>query len=311
MSDILMVWGNNEFGQISGAPGNAKAIAPGGSINGLALSADGTPVIWGDGSMIVPPVGPVGPPAIPGALATETFKAVAIGRDDAVLIRANKTLAAFGRNSLVTTVPPGSYRAVAVAAQHAVAIAQDGTLNTWGANNLGVLNAPQGDQFKEVAARVRYSLALDSDGKLYFWGKAPYQYFLNGWVPTPQDPNIFYFPSQKFEAIAAGNAHALAIRPDGTVMGWGEPKVGALTPPAGVHFKAVAAGWGFSIGLDSDQTLWAWGTPATQLPTSQTWTFEPLGWARYGDGEHYYFPVRRFKSIAAAAFHIEAITKGS
>ena len=44
----LMVWGDNASSQISGAPdGRFKAIAPGGSINGLALRLDGTPILWG------------------------------------------------------------------------------------------------------------------------------------------------------------------------------------------------------------------------------------------------------------------------
>ena len=43
----LKVWGDDTYGQVSDAPdGHFKAIA-GGSINGLALRRDGTPVLWG------------------------------------------------------------------------------------------------------------------------------------------------------------------------------------------------------------------------------------------------------------------------
>jgi len=310
-AQTLMVWGDNASSQISAAPeGDFKAIA-GGSINGLALRWDRTPVLWGSG--------PIGPPPIPDALAAEQFYAVAMGRDDAVLIRLDGTLAAFGRNAPVTSVPAGSYLEVTVAAEHAVAIADDGTLVAWGWDNYpppngaltGLLNAPAGGPFIAVAARVLYSLALHEDGTLYGWGHgANGTNVLAGWTATPDNPGIFYVPNQTFKAIAAGNVHALAIRPDGTVTGWGNATGGALQPPAHERFKAVAAGWGFSIGLSTDGTLWGWGTPFKSPYAAQPWTFASQGWTRYRDTENYYIPHERFKSIAAAGFHITAITAG-
>jgi hypothetical protein len=313
-AQTLRVWGDDSWGQVSGAPtGRLKAVAPGGSINGVGLREDGSPVLWG--------LGPIGPPPIPDELLNSKFRAAALGRDDVVLIRQNGELKAFGRNVLVTTVPAGSYRAVAVASQHAVAIAEDGTLVTWGADNFpppdgpfsGVLNAPDGGPFKEVSARVLYSLALNEDGILYGWGITPAgANIFAGWPGSPEDPGISYLPDQTFKAIAAGNAHALAIQSDGRVTGWGDPTGGALQPPTHVRFKEVAAGWGFSVGLATDGTLWGWGTPhfiTTPFATTQ-WTFASQGWTRYGDTEAYFVPNERFKSIAAAAFHVMAITAG-
>jgi len=310
-AQTLLVWGDNASGQILSAPaGKFKALASGGSINGLALRWDGTPVLWG--------VGPIGPPPVPDALATERFHAAALGRDDAVLIRPDGALAAFGRNAGVMSVPAGSYLAVTVASVHAVAIADDGTLTTWGSDSFplpggtvtGLLNAPEDGPFKEVSARAFYSLALHENGTLYGWGFAPSGVFA-GWTETPEDPEIFYVPDQAFKAIAAGNLHALAIRSDGRVTGWGDATGGALQPPTHVRFKAVAAGYGFSIGLSTDGTLWGWGTPVKSPFAAEGWTFATQqGWIRYGDTEHYYVPHERFKSIAAAAFHIVAITAG-
>ncbi|MDP2889170.1 MAG: hypothetical protein Q8P34_09450, partial [Bacteroidota bacterium] len=196
----LMVWGDDTWGQISNAPAGKFKVVSGGSINGLALRWDKTPVLWG--------AGPIGPPPIPEALASEKFQAITIGRDDAVLIRQNQTLAAFGRNDVVTNVPSGYYHAVAVAVVHAVAIADDGTLKTWGSDSYfspngfltGLLNAPKGSPFIAVDARTLYSLALHEDGTLYGWGHAN---FLFGWTPTPEDQRIFYIPDQKFKAVAA------------------------------------------------------------------------------------------------------------
>jgi hypothetical protein len=284
----------------------------GGALHSLALRLDGTPVLWG--------FGPFGPPPIPAALATERFNAVAIGRDDAVLIQLDGTLAAFGRQAAIVNVPAGFYKAVSVSAAYAVAIGDDGRLKTWGLDSYptsqgpvtGLLNAPKGGTFKEVDSIILYSLALHEDGTIYGWGSLGSNgtNVLDGWTPTPDDPEISYIPGESFKAISAGNVHALALRPDGTVTGWGNGSGGALDPPTHVRFKAIDAGWGYSIGLATDGTLWGWGTPVKSPFAVQGWTFASQGWQRYGDSQHYFIPNERFKSISAAAFHVMAITAG-
>jgi alpha-tubulin suppressor-like RCC1 family protein len=277
----------------------------GGAFSGLALREDGTPVLWGNG--------PIGPPPIPDYLAFESFRSIDLGRDDAVLIRQDGTLEAFGQNAPVSNAPFGSYLSVSVAAGYAFAIRNDGRLVAWGSDSgpfTGLLNAPEGKPFTNVSARVLYALALNGNGMLYGWGYgANGTDVLEAWTPTDADPEIFYIPGQRFSAIAAGNVHALAIRPDGSVTGWGNSAGGALQPPTHVRFKAVAAGWGFSVGLAADGTLWAWGTPFPH-PWIQPWTLASEGWTRYGDTELYYIPDQRFKSIAAGGFNIMAITAG-
>lgn len=309
-AQLLRVWGDDTSGQVSGAPeGGLKAIAKGGAFISLGLRADRTPVLWGSA--------PIGPPPMPETLAGERFKAVEIGRDDAVLIYQDGTLAAFGRNAPIVSVPAGFYRAVTVAVVHAVAIGDDGRLTAWGSDNApppfegltGLLNAPKGGPFREVDSRGLYTLALHEVGTVYGWGYGSSgTNVLAGWTATPEDPAIFYLPDESFKAIAAGNAHALAVRSNGTVTGWGDGSGGALEPPTHVKFKAVAAGWGFSLGLSTNGTLWGWGTPVKSPFAAHPWTFASEGWTRCGDSEHYYVPNERFKSISAAAFHVMAIT---
>ena len=311
-AQVLRLWGDDTSGQISGAPdGEFKAIA-GGALHSLALRFDGTPVLWG--------VGPFGPPPIPAALATERFNSIAIGRNDAVLIQLDGSLAAFGRTSAIVDVPSGFYKAVSVSAAYAVAIGDDGRLKAWGLDShstvsgptTGLLNAPKGGVFKEVDSIVLYSLALHEDGTIYGWGSEGSNgtNVLDGWTPTPEDPRIFYLPGESYKAISAGNVHALAIRPDGSVTGWGNGSGGALDPPTHVRFKAIDAGWGYSIGLSTDGILWGWGTPTKSPFAAQAWTFASLGWQRHGNTDQYYVPDERFKSISAGAFHIMAITAG-
>ncbi len=71
--------------------------------------------------------------------------------------------------------------------------------------------------------------------------------------------------------IAAGLAHVLALKDDGTVWTWGYNNYGqlgdgttgdsgGLTQVKGLdHVKAVAAGLLYSVALKDDGTVWAWG----------------------------------------------------
>jgi len=61
-------------------------------------------------------------------------------------------------------------------------------------------------------------------------------------------------------AIAAGSNHGLALKSDGTVVAWGENTRGQSTVPAGlVETIAVAAGGNFTLALRADNTVVAWG----------------------------------------------------
>lgn len=72
-------------------------------------------------------------------------------------------------------------------------------------------------------------------------------------------------------SLAAGSAHDLAIKSDGTIYAWGDNGSGQLgngstnssaTPipiPGVTGAVSVAAGESFSLAVQSDGTVWAWG----------------------------------------------------
>jgi hypothetical protein len=61
-------------------------------------------------------------------------------------------------------------------------------------------------------------------------------------------------------AISAGGAHSLALKNDGTVVGWGYNAYGQASPPGGLQgVVAVSAGEEHSIALKSDGTVVGWG----------------------------------------------------
>ena len=82
-------------------------------------------------------------------------------------------------------------------------------------------------------------------------------------------------------AIAAGGYHSLALKSDGTIVGWGENGSGQATPPAGNNYTAISAGGYHSLALKSDGTIVGWGynyygqaTP----PAGNNYTAISAGW---------------------------------
>ena len=79
--------------------------------------------------------------------------------------------------------------------------------------------------------------------------------------------------------IAAGDSFAVALKSDGTLVGWGSDVSHALDfpNPAGptLHYTAVAAGQDFAVALVSDGSLRAWGALAseTTVPTAPVGKF--------------------------------------
>jgi alpha-tubulin suppressor-like RCC1 family protein len=69
-------------------------------------------------------------------------------------------------------------------------------------------------------------------------------------------------PSNSIEAIAisAGGYHALALRPDRTVFGWGQNSSGQITIPASAtNVMVIAAGLNHSLALRTNGTVLGWG----------------------------------------------------
>jgi len=72
-----------------------------------------------------------------------------------------------------------------------------------------------------------------------------------------------------FQNVAAGDFHALALRSDGTVAGWGDAGYtfwGQSSVPPGTY-RTIAAGGNLSVGLRPDGTIIDWGRDAGSAPT--------------------------------------------
>ncbi len=169
---------------------------------------------------------------------------------------------------------------------HSVALLNDSTVWTWGWNIWGQLGigtmGAAADTFTpiQVTANIsnivaisagwNHTLALDSAGKVWAWGRnMEGQLGDNTWtqklIPkmVPGLSNIV--------AIACGYMHSMALRSDSTVWIWGNNFVGQLgdgtTAPSNYRQKVtpitgiigIAAGEYQSMALQDDGTLWMWG----------------------------------------------------
>jgi alpha-tubulin suppressor-like RCC1 family protein len=194
--------------------------------------------------------------------------------------------------------------ALAVGSAHSLALDSAGKVYAWGSDGSGQLgngadgasSVPiavtdsgvlSGTTITAIAAGNDHSLALDSDGLVYAWGKGDSGQLGNNGVMNSQTPVAVntsgVLSGVTVVAIAAGRDHSLALGDDGVVYGWGGNGSGQLAQPdppvpASALFPtpvivgnlptssisdktiiAIAAGSLHNLALADDGTLHAWG----------------------------------------------------
>lgn len=122
-----------------------------------------------------------------------------------------------------------------------VAIKADNTIINFGTS------APTGITFYDIDCGDRFCVGIrGTDGGLTAWGNNTYEQ-LN--VPLGVTG---------ITMISASYRHALALKSDGTVYGWGATADGQLVIPTG-QYTSVSAGRSHSAAIDSDSKLSIWG----------------------------------------------------
>ncbi len=219
-------------------------------------------VAWGDGSG--------GQCRVP----TNLYDAVAVAGGDyhSVALRHDGSLVAWGfDDARQLDVPTNAQRFVAVAAgaAHNLAITEEGSVVAWGRDDSGQTDVPNAVSLAlSVAAGESHSLALLESGTVIAWGDDVYG---QTDLPSALGPTGYwtYTGGQwiwllvnppPVRAIAAGRDHNLALRADGTVVGWGDDQFHQATPPSNLsNAVAIAAGYLHSAALLSNGTVVAWG----------------------------------------------------
>src|ERR687890_1290947 len=237
----VAAWGDNFFGQLgNGAPlpspadsrspmplevsnldgAELKAIA-GGANHSLALKNDGTVLAWGLNQ--------------DGELGDGT------NTDSSTPVEVRDPNDPSGYLSGVKALTAGS--------SHSLALKDDGTIWAWGNNESGQLggganaNSTQpvkvanlsGVEAISGGGAPSYSLALKDDGTVWAWGdnRASQETKIGGQlgddeITSGNTPLQVSDLPGGIEAIAAGGAHGLALKDDGTVWAWGMNQDGQL-----------------------------------------------------------------------------------
>lgn len=201
--------------------------------------------------------------------------------------------------------------ALAAGADHGLGLRADGGLVAWGENSRGSLGdgtrtsriravpvcapgaadcvAAPFEGAVALAAGGLHSLALLADGRVVAWGAGDVGQLGDGgtedrlWpvpVCAPGASDCAAEPLRGVVAVAAGEDFSLALRADGTVVGWGANDQGQLARAPGApqptpvelcasgdggcaaplaDVVAVSAGAGFALGLRADGSVVSWG----------------------------------------------------
>ena len=123
---------------------------------------------------------------------------------------------------------------------HFLALYFDGRVRAWGSNSSGQLGIgpvplavteprliPDLFNIVEIVAAHEYSVALDSDGRVWTWGSNTYGQLGNGNKASESSPYLVEGLSDII-SISAGWEHTMAMNSVGEMFGWGNNKYGQL-----------------------------------------------------------------------------------
>jgi alpha-tubulin suppressor-like RCC1 family protein len=190
------------------------------------------------------------------------------------------------------------WAAAAAGAYASLAVRRDGTLWSWGLNDYGQLGRGTSDVkahpkpvqvgrrqgWTAVSGGYGDSFALRADGTLWAWGNnSDFGGNLGLGLDGPVTVHGITIPRDRWvptrvgragdwTGVMAGYQHAVAVKADDTLWGWGANYYGALGPQGsvslepipteiagGADWAAAAAGGDFSLALKTDGSLWATG----------------------------------------------------
>ena len=267
-----------------------------------------------------------------GVLAGKTIASVATGGSYTLALATDGRIYAWGRNaesqlgdgsttarSSPVAVDFGASSAlngkfvvaIATGSTHSLALTSEGKVYAWGSASSGGLGDNQsasnrnravavdasgvlsGKTIVGIAAGTSFSLAVDSDGKVYSWGLGTSgqlgdNTILSKSVPvavdvtTPISSVANPLNGKKVTAIAAGTTHALVMTSDGVLCGWGTNSsgqvgdgtttqrnvpstvdLGTLSALNGKKVVRFATGSGLNIVTDAAGAVYSWGAAST------------------------------------------------
>ena len=184
--------------------------------------------------------------------------------------------------------------AIAAGADHSLALDADGSVWAWGLNRENRLGDstlenrsnpvrvtfPEAAQAMVISAGSSHSLAIDSDGTAWAWGRRNEGQLGNGLAAARFGPTRVTMPHNiRFISIVASRGHSVAIDQHGQAWAWGEGwrmdgaglgdgssgrhfKPIQVAMPEGITFTDIATGFSHNLALTADGSVYAWGRNA-------------------------------------------------
>ncbi len=270
----------------------------------LAIKTDGTSWGWGQDNRGQLCDGTNTDSNVPvQATGITTAKSIAGGAEHAIIALDDGTVRSCGRNNEgqlgdgtntdsnvpVTVSGLSGVASVVGGLYHSAALKADGTVRTWGWNLLGQLgdgtntdsNVPvtptglTGASQLATSSTSEHVMALKADGTIWGWANNGAGEFGNGNTTVTNYPvqslfDMYVGPAGIVE-VAGGADHAIALKVNGDVWGWGyngDGEIGngtntnSLTPlqtSVLTAARSIASGGSHNLAIDSDGTVWAWG----------------------------------------------------
>ncbi|MET9634746.1 PKD domain-containing protein, partial [Lentzea sp. NPDC006480] len=249
-------WGDNFLHQldIPKAADSGVIAIDAARTHSLALKADGSVVAWGDnqqGQVTVPPQ------ALSGVLA------IAAGDEHSMALKVDGSVVAWGGRWGQADVPEAARSGVvAIAAGWALSMAlrADGSVVAWGSNGNGQTAVPAqaSSGVVAIAAGPITSAALKADGSVVVWGD----------VSNRQSPVPSRITTGDVRALALGQRAGLALKANGSVASWGDIRsIVYLVPPnAKSGVIAMDCRDEHVLAVKADGTAIGWGDGAVAVP---------------------------------------------
>lgn len=157
--------------------------------------------------------------------------------------------------------------------------------------------------FAAVSAGRSHSLAIKTDGSLWYWGTSSLRRPSDG-IIVPSSPSnaVPVKIMENVTAASAGGNHSLVVKEDGSLWAWGLNDCGQLgdgttadrVDPVFIMDGAVSVSTGYehSLAIKTDGSLWAWGSNE----------YGQLGDGTGGErGDFSSVPVKVLDSVASVA----------
>lgn len=253
-ANYVVAWGDNSSGQTNVPVGLSNVVSvAAGSLQSLALRADGTVIGWGDASASTPPEG------------LSNVVAIAAGDRQNLALKTDGTVVAWGSPyyPILTNVPAGLSNVVAIGCgdDHNLVLKGNGTVFAWGVNYSRQTNIPSDlSNVVAIVAGNTGNLAIRRDGTV--WGSRFMSNIVAGFSNVVAGA-----------VVASGSEQGALIQSDGTAVAWYStvyPNVAFTNTPGVIAGAGCSASnqAGELFGLRRDGTLVALEPKYTLGPTN-------------------------------------------